>query len=281
MKNKIKVLTFLFLISIVTQSTFAQKNSWTIGLDGGLIGSVWQKGNVTNSYIRSHGFDFPLYYELTLSYGLTDYLSISTGVAWNVINEAGFKGVGTPSGLTLNETFSRSEYFLYEYSSIDIPLKLNFSVPLGKSQFYFLGNVGLVIDIVKADDPNFSLRPMPDDGAWMQSDSWVLGSLYGVNDEYAVFRSLRGIIYPNKVNFLINAGIGFGYRFKCGVGLSLTGDYHIGMRIMGEYNLKYRLTNRDDYYTPLKEYIDKLYYKGDYWKVALGVSYTFKQKKKE
>jgi hypothetical protein len=270
----------IVLLSLIGNMVFAQKNSWTIGFDFGTTGTVWQKGNATDIY-RSNGFDSPLYYELTLSYGLTNYLSITTGIAWNVIGEAGFKGVKAPFGLTLNETFTSSQYFLYEYSSIDIPLKLNFTIPLGKSQFYFTGNTGLLINVVQADDPVLPPRPVPDNGTWMQSDSWIFGQLYGIDDEYAVFRSLQGIMYQKKVNFLVNVGIGFGYRFKCGVGLSLMGDYHIGTRIMGEYNVKYRLTHSNDYDTTLKEYIDRLYYKGDYWKISLGISYTFKQKRKE
>ncbi|MDR3047616.1 MAG: hypothetical protein LBU51_08425 [Bacteroidales bacterium] len=275
-----KIIVLILSLFLIRNTAFAQKNSWTIGFDFGAIGTVWQKGNATDIY-KNNGFYFPLFYELTLSYGFTNYLSITTGIAWNVYNKAGFKGVKAPYGLTLNETFSNAQYFLYEYSSIDIPIKLNFFIPLGKSRFYFTGSAGLIIEIVEADDPMYPPRPVPDNGAWMQSDSWVFGKLYGLDNEYAVFRSLHGIMYHKKVNFLINAGIGFGYRFKCGVGLSLMGDYHIGMRVMGEYNLKYRLTYSNDYYTPLKEYVDKLYFRGDYWKVALGISYTFKQKKKE
>jgi hypothetical protein len=276
--KKTVVIVLLFLLG---SSVLAQKNSWTIGFDGGFVGAVWQKGNVTSSYNRNNGEDFPLYYELTLSYGLTNYLSITTGVAWNVANTAGFKEVGIPPFGLSDATFSNAEYFLYEYSSIDIPIKLNFFVPIGKSRFYFTGNTGLIIDVIKAEDPMCPPHPVPDNGTWMQSDSWVFGRLYGSNDEYAVFRSIYGIMSHKKVNFLINFGIGFGYRFKCGVGLSITGDYKIGTCMLGEYNLKYRLTNSNDYNTTLKEYVDRLYFKGDHWKVALGVSYTFKQKKKE
>lgn len=263
----------------------AQKNSWTIGLDFGTIGAVWQKGNVVDAY--RNRIEAPLYYELTISYGITRHLSITTGIAYNMYAEAGFKRQSIPYGLTFNETFSSSKFFLYEYSSVDIPIKLNYSIPLGNSRFYFMGSVGLIIDVVNADDPSCTPRPAQDDGTWMQNDAWVLGRIYGINNEYAVYTGVRGFMYNKKVDFLINTGIGFGYRFKCGVGLSLTGAYNTGTRIMGELDIKNQLTfnsNGTPIFTSdpvLKEYVDRLYFKGDYWKVALGISYTFKRKKKE
>jgi hypothetical protein len=157
------------------------------------------------------------------------------------------------------------------YHSIDIPVKLNFSIPLGKSRFYFTGNAGLIFDVI--------MSPVPE--KWVQQDRWSEPLPFYISDNYVI--KAAGLMSGNlkKVNFLINVGIGFGYRFKCGVGLWLTGDYNAGTRIMGDIAIKNQLYTNPNYGIPLKEYMDKLYYKGDYWKVALGISYTFKKKEKK
>ncbi|MDR1346535.1 MAG: hypothetical protein LBK03_07545 [Bacteroidales bacterium] len=273
--KKIMIALLLFLIG---NMALAQKNSWTIGFNYGLIGTVYQKGNTIDSYRNESYFPFfdtfPFSFELTVSYGITRYLSITTGIA-HTYKEVWVKRKSVPFELTFPQKSHLESHLFCSYSSIEIPIKLNFIIPLGKSRFYFTGNMGVIIDVT-----------IPDDGTWSKEDNWQW-KIYNFNDEYEVSTGFNGIKYRKKVDFLINTGIGFGYRFKCGVGLSLTGAYNIGTRIMGELDIKNQLTfnsNGTPIFTSdpvLKEYIDRLYYKGDYWKVALGISYTFKQKKKE
>jgi hypothetical protein len=278
MKNKIKVLLFLFLIGSVANSAFAQKNSWTIGVNFGLFGTICQKAYTVDSYRNTFppmDESPPFSFELTAAYGITNYLSISTGIAW-AYKDAAYKRVKLN---LVKQTFGNVLYDepvndiggFWSYASFEIPLKLNFAIPLGKSRFYFLGNTGVVFDVMLGDYIEY----------WVQNDEWYLAELYGFdNDKYWLSTEKNLNSNPIKINFLINAGIGFGYRFKCGVGLSLTGDYNAGTRIIGDVAIK-NLLGTHGVGMPYREYMDKLYYKGDYWKVALGISYTFKQKKRE
>ncbi|MDR1346117.1 MAG: hypothetical protein LBK03_05400 [Bacteroidales bacterium] len=230
MKNKTKVLPFLLLISIVTNSALAQKNSWTIGCGFGLVGTVFQKGYVFDSYRNTLSKEWPFSFELTTTYGITNYLSISTGIAW-VYKDAVCKRVSV--GKREQLYFKVTDFDSYNtkrlcaiYHSVEIPIKLNFSIPLGKSQFYFTGNAGLIFDVIIS---------YPED--WLQQDRWYETLGYASNN-YVLNTEINQSSNLKKVNFLINAGIGFGYHFKCGVGLWLTGDYNAGTRIMSDIAIK-------------------------------------------
>jgi hypothetical protein len=89
------------------------------------------------------------------------------------------------------------------------------------------------------------------------------------------------MVYDKKINLLVDVGTGFSYRLKNGLGFWIEGGYYIGTRIMGELLIKNKITELSNQDMPLKEYDDLLLVKGDYWNVSLGLSYTFKQKKKE
>lgn len=241
----------------------AQKGNWSLGFTVGLKGDVSQGVHTQDKYkFENRVTSFPL--GLNVTYEVSNNLSVTSGIGyieyymiWRKVNlKAAQIKLNMPASAMM-------------YKSAQIPLNLKYSIPLGKSNFRFLGKAGVCLDIV-VDRFN--------------NHSFDYPKLYFIDYEgkNSMFTySCYPMVYAKKINLLVDVGAGFSCRLKNGLGFWIEGEYYIGTRIMGELLIKNRiidLLNRD---IPLKEYDEFLIIKGDYWNVGVGISYTFKQKNKE
>jgi len=79
---------------------------------------------------------------------------------------------------------------------------------------------------------------------------------------------------------LVNTGIGISYRLKSGIGFSLSGEYNVGFLRLQYLSFRSQIKEIDTDILRYEEVV-RLISRNEYWNVLLGVTYTFKQKKKE
>jgi hypothetical protein len=238
--------------------SFAQKGSWTIGLASGIRGDVTQSAKVQHDYKFGNQLSSPPL-ELNLTYDINNNFSATIGIAY-LEYQANWKSYYTKSGKT---TYKPNYDMMYK--TAQIPLNIKYHIPLGNSDFRFFGKLGLTLDIIAdilASHPTLTPKVIDIDGK-----------------EYVYSSPYYTTVYNKKINCLINAGVGFAYRLKNGLGFSIVGEYYTGTRIMGEVLIKNTLSDMDTRLV-IKEYEELLLVKGDYWNVGFGISYTFKKKDK-
>jgi hypothetical protein len=277
MKKTIKLLIGLLLI---TNAAAAQKNTWTIGFYTGVQGQMLMSvernyyseavSNVKMGYIRTdirtiHTISIYPPMELCIQYNITSNFSFSTGIGY--INYLSQWKSNYASGYEMDRfalnTFLRS-------ASLQIPCAIRYDIPLKSTGFFIIPKLGLNMD--------FFISEL----YYRDIDLFSQNSAY-YND--VTYNSSFEVVYgmptnSRKFNLLLNAGVGFAYRFNSGLGLSLSGEYNIGTMRVEQCNYKLQLkdpaTGNVDY-----EFDYLVHNRNEYWNVLLGVSYTFKKKDKK
>ena len=255
----------------MTFSTFSQKNSWTLGLYVGVQGQI--STSVKQDYIRAfymngveeiidrwnpptiklmHTFSKTPPAELTVKYNIGNYFSIATGI--------GYRGYYM--------TVQDNPY--YRYTSrrdyLQVPIILQYDIPLKKKGFFFFIQGGIALDF------EVGYR------GW----GYHSGEYYDdVSHKQLSCENLEETFFGEEgFNQLLYGGFGFSYKFNSGIGISLLGRYNIGSVYINNYSYR---TVLKEVGTDIveKEIKEHLYCKAESWNALLGVTYTFKQKKKD
>ena len=251
----------------------AQKNTWTIGLYTGTQGQLITSHEQhymrtiydykTDDYTIIDEWDSPIMglkhvfsnippIELTAKYNVKNRFSIASGV--------GYRSYFIKMKNALDYTF-RTDY-------IQVPIIFQYDIPLKKKGFSLFAQWGIGLEFNVYSKETVSLIGYQEPFL----DKIIQGSSFTDITNNA---SVGG----GRVNFLLHSGIGISYQFNSGIGLSLLGRYNIGT-----------YTNKVSYHLKLielpngfveRETKELLRSRSESWNVLLGVTYTFKQKKKE
>lgn len=255
--KKIKNITIIVFL-LTTTISFAQKGSWSIGIASGLRSEIFHG----SKWIRNYSFGTRIStppIEINFAYGIND----------NFVFESGLTYIEAKT----NWRFGAVDYGIYGiycerysvYNSLQAPLGFKYYLPIAKSNFSFFTKIGLNIQIpLKKYD---MIAYFPD----------VITIDYSSNTynlEYEV-----QIKSPTKMlSFLVSAGMGLSYYFNSGIRLSLYGEYYAGIQNTADILLRYTLIDMTTNKTYFNKYTEGLSYRGDYWNVGLGISYTFGKK---
>ena len=277
---------FLLIVSIALLccNSFAQKNTWTLGLRLGYKGEGFERTQPTEviKIGRKYGHSdyapastnlgisvFDLNAGLYLTYNITDRISITSGIAHLFFY--------TPTWKVYLKDDNKKTVLLEDghlmYRPAQIPLYVKYAFPLGKSRFNMYGKLGLQLDILA----------MTWNNERMCTVAWHLPT----DTNYGLYYESTATLYDRKVNILLNVGLGFEYRFKKGLGLSIEGEYYAGMRTLGQVLIQSGIAETANgkgitvghYETEIPDIL--LLIKGSYWNISLGISYTFQRKQKD
>ena len=252
--SKCSKLVLVIGIALFSNSSYAQKNSWTLGFRMGYKEQFLEKTKPSDLYIISHYGDIASpTMELNLTYNITDRLSVGSGIAY--LEYYAFWGIG-------GDMWQNFKYGKVILKYAQIPLNVKYAFPLWKSNFSVYGKFGFNIDF---------LADIVSSHGYYDSIGTITNSYTNTIFDYKHTEK----IHDKKINVLLNAGIGFGYRFKNGFGLSLEGEYYAGLRTMGHVFIEISRRNGTNEYTEL------LLIKGNYWNCSFGMSYNFKKKEKK
>ena len=196
MKNLILTLALIPMLGLTTIS-FAQQGKWTIELSSGFRSEIF----VSTEYGEEIGkrLSFPQI-EASFWYGIKDYFSLESGLAFVAYNTNWSCGM---------EDIPKHRL----YSAIQIPLRTRFAVPIGKSDFHFFSTTGIILQ--------FPLQARVPNGGYPESIFYkdFLGEIthsWGkTNYRLISYSPMCGI------NILLNAKIGFIYKFDFGLGISV------------------------------------------------------------
>ncbi len=263
------ILIVVFLCEALSLS--AQKNTWTIGLHTGVQGQIFTlvkqeyyrafyKGENVEEIIDkwnppqaiiTHTLSRIPPVELTVKYNIGNRFSIATGV--------GYRNYYMKIS---NKYYNYSE----RYDYIQVPIIFQYDIPFKKKGFAFFvqGGIGLDFEVNYTGSGYYSNRDY---------DSYT-------NKTYIVENSTESFFGDGGFNYLLHGGFGFSYTFNSGVGISLLGRYNIGAVYISHHS----------YYTVVKEaetdiieyeMKEQVHGRAECWNALLGVTYTFKNKKKE
>ena len=284
MKNRIVLISILAL-GLLPLS--AQKNTWTIGLYSGIQGQIvtsierdyhLKLYNWTlEEYVEVNDWDIPNSriiniiskcppVELGLQYNITDNFSVYSGIGY--VNylvkwKEDRNNRGTPMG-----DFVRDNY--WRGASIQIPCNIRYNVPLKNTGFSIYSKVGFSMD--------FLVNSVSHSGGFGYDYSYPNSNLYPDTTIYRPAGAIGDYSRNRKFNLLINAGVGFAYQFKSGIGLSISSEYNIGTMRIGtlNYNLQLKDVDTDIVNYEFDYWVQN---RNEYWNVLLGVTYTLKNKK--
>lgn len=271
MKPKKSLLIILIAFTSIFLS-FSQKGSWTIGLSSGIRGEVFQNSN-TNLIVK-HGTQIstpPM--DFTFSYAASNNILLGSGLSF-IQAKTNFKTYC----FNYLQMFSSEQYPLY--SSLQVPISIQLQVPISLNKFNVFTKMGFVFQFplqqsnvqnITPDVPYFEMESQA-------GEPTMLGFGY----------SIQCTSPQHAVNVLFTSTLGLLYKFDNGLGLSLFGDYYLGMREMARVEISYErfmdgisYNTLDGTDTDVGEGVEKLIYRGDYWNVGLGISYTFQKKSQQ
>lgn len=257
-KHKIFLIIAIFLVMI--NPNFGQKGSWTIGLNSGLRGELFQGSQHFRLYSFGNQISFPSI-ELNLAYGINDNFFIETGITY-IETKTNWIFGAIAWGM---EGTDCEQYNLY--SSVQVPINLKYYLPLFNNRFHIFTKIGLNIQIPLQARNNLYFNADPVNMEY-NGNSYKL--------DYDLY-----VTAPSKpINFLISTGLGCRYQFKNEIGLTLFGEYFTGLRNMATICIPYTLVNMDTGLSPGSYDDEYLTYRGDYWNVGLGIFYTFQKNSK-
>ena len=267
--NKLLVLASVMLLC---STAFAQRSDWTLGFRLGYKGEVLEKTmflvnpefEIKTGIVPTFlGLNVTCDVGLDVTYNIDKKFSVTSGIGY--LNYCAFWRTEERTNMPESVT----GYLFFDY--LQIPLNAKYAIPFGKSNFSVYGKMGISLNILVDEENTYPERskilypPI--------SSSFVSSPYY-----YEYKHTAK--IYDKKINVLFNAGIGFSYRFKNGLGLFAEGEYYAGLRTIGHVSIDIK---QSSIFTPdiLNEYQEFLLVKGSYWNCSLGISYTFKKKEKK
>lgn len=263
-------------IMLLSNISYAQRSNWTLGFNMGYKIQMLEKTTPSDLNIKSFVGDkrhsgYPTI-GLSLTYSINERFFISSGFSYLEYNAAwkmGGNGIDSEKWIGFA---GGNIWFRY----LQIPLNVKYAIPLGKSNFSVYGKLGFSFDILVDLINNTSYSDSEtilyhEDGSEQVSDDLRV-SYFGYH-EYNYKHTAE--TYDKKLNILLNAGIGFGYRFRNGLGLFIEGEYYAGLRTMGHVFIE--ATPVAEFPSTLKDYSEHLLIKGNYWNFNLGITYTFKK----
>jgi len=264
MKKIILILLFLPILGQTTTS-FAQQGSWTVELSSGVMIDTYESNNHEFGYPMRFRPSFPQF-EASFWYGIKDYFFLESGLSYVEYStnwQCGYE-IGYPKW---KMAFIPKHKL---YSALQIPLRVRFSVPFGKSNFHFFSTTGLIIQI--------PLQASTGKG-WFPENS-PAKDFYGEIKSEKTYYRLIAYSPTCGINFLLNTKIGFRYQFGFGLGISVFGEYYKGTRTMVLINAIFSEKPFNDYGYNFER---KSNYetKGDYWNTGIGISYSFKNTNKK
>jgi len=265
----------MVLISMVLlcNASYAQRSDWNLGFRMGIAMPVLEKIYRPDFKIETASYCLPV--GLDMAYNIDDRFSISSGIGFSDYHA--FWGTEKAGGTWVN---SYEGHIFLRY--VQIPLNVKYAIPLGKSNFSVYGKLGFSFDFL-VDQYNAYDR---ESGTILHYEKGSDINIFYYYEGFCEYKYKHTAeIYDKKINVLLNAGIGFGYRFKNGLGLSLEGEYYAGLRTMGHVFIEVAppatLTDiATNFPIGSEKYSEHLLIKGNYWNFSLGVSYNFKKKEK-
>jgi len=264
--KKIKLIILLLPLLLLATISFAQQGKWTVEFSSGVRIETYESHNHEFGYPMTFRPTFPQI-EVNFWYGIKDYFFLESGLSYVEYNsnwQCGYE-IGYPK-------WKRAFISKHKlYSALQIPLRARFSVPLGKSDFHFLSSTGIVLQ--------FTLQRSVPNGWFPENDPYKDFS-GEINMGWKTSYCLIAYSPMREINILLNTKIGFMYQFNFGLGISVFGEYYKGTRTMVMIDAIYneKLSNESDYYP---ERVSNYETKGDCWNAGIGISYTFKNTRKE
>ena len=276
MKNINKTFVLVGIVLFNTTS-HAQRSDWTLGFHLKSNIQTLEKTNLSGLEIKTISVLAEPSMELNLTYNITKNLSVGSGVAY-LKNQVSWETL-------LADKWENNHGGYLLLVSAQVPLFFKYAIPLGKSNFSVYGKFGFMLDIpvyellwarsgwVTAND-NSTMVLFYDEGVIYHNGVSYFGS--------SVHEYKQTKFYDKKINVLLNAGLGFEYRFKKGIGLSFDGEYYAGFRTMGVVLIEIKpYPNSLLGIAPSREHRELLQIKGNYWNFRFGISYNFKKKEKK
>jgi hypothetical protein len=262
---RVSKLLVVISILLLSNSFYAQKGSWGIGIATGIRGEICYNFYKRDGYFQSGNQISTPPIEFKFIYGLNNNFYIESGISYinNKTNYCIYWGAGKDA----------KQYWLY--SSLQIPIALMYDFPLGKSKFSLFTKTGIAFSIPLQKRNTNSYDP-PIYSRTHEYTETIDDTREVVISETTNYYTQ--IVAPyNNINLLINTGLGFAYKFNCGLSVSMCGEFYYGTRRMawvtvdvkGEQYVDSRLNAR---------LIDaeRISFRGDYWNVGFGVFYIFK-----
>ena len=277
-----KTIIFILVLFFGKMFLSAQKNTWTIGLQTGLrteivkIEHIRYDGEYDNSTDLSESYVHrctqsrisipPI--ELNIAYNFANNFSLSSGL----IFEQHVMKVIPHIGSYYDNEFRKKTSSVS--NMLQIPFIVGYDIPVKNTGLSFFARLGLSMD--------FEIGLGKTTGKISQFfpaiDFYELeDGIYKAYDLYST-----ALIRSNDVivDLLFNAGTGISYRLKSGIGFSLSIKYNTGFFRVKELFFRSQIKEIGTDILRYEE-IDKLLSRNEYWNVLFGISYTFKQKKKE
>ncbi|MDR2979355.1 MAG: hypothetical protein LBV02_02770 [Bacteroidales bacterium] len=242
---------------------FSKIGEWNLELASGFRSENYQVVEGDVQVVSGRRLSVPPI-ELNAGYTVQNNTVIETGLAYVCTRING-------SPVNSDYLFIKREKLLSAYSSLQIPLRLKYYIPFGKTGFALFGKIGFALQFTLSEIPTYELEHSTVSKEYDYSSGNIS------SNDVAVYKCVvRKSIPLNRFNLLYNTGIGFCYRFQNGIGFSVMGEYYLGLIQMGGAIIEYEETQYD--YPIYSHGKCKLLYHGDYWNVAVGVSYQLKNK---
>jgi hypothetical protein len=257
MKTALKISICILLFSSVS---FAQKGSWTIGISSGLKGEVYNSAYINRDVYSGEKISFPPI-NLHVGYNWLDNIVLESGLTF-VNYKTNWMMAGHNWGMGL---FHPPMY--YFYSALQIPLNVKYYIPLGKSPLHLFIRTGL----------NFQI-PIHEAEDYTPLETKIFSSGVVLRYQYDM-RDLK------RFGILLNSELGLSYRLNNDLCVFVLAGYYAGLkkvaRIIIEANAYYIGKDKNGNEYSDTEYGDEgISFRGDYWNVGFGISYTFKKKAK-
>ena len=250
-----------------------REGGWTISLSSGLRSEICFATGYSRTFWNKQRISMP---PIAFGFGYLfgNHIQIETGVKY-IQNYANYSFEAFNWG---GNTILEERHLLY--SSLQIPASIKYYFPLRKSNFSLFVKAGIdfSVPLMKKRSEVYEPEDFPTDVFVWESPS--------TGEEV---QALQKLYYSTiveaplqKMNILLNVGLGFSYQFKFGLGFSLYGEYYAGTMNMARIAIPYRqeqfnnISDTWEFYNEGTEYVTS---RGDYWNIGLTVSYKFKNKK--
>lgn len=264
------VSSMLLLILFMGSPLSAQKNTWTVGVNAGVKQDI-NPISINRRYIILGQREFAPQAGFHFSYYFHDNFAIESGVSYSstklpalVVSTLRHANVGWNERVSFMPPSTL-------YHSIQVPALLSSSFSIWKN-LKFYAKTGLCL--------NFMIQ---DSDADIKRTGEITGTSIkdGITYHHSLDYDVEINTVPTAYELLLNAGIGIGYEFPMGLGISLNTSIAQGFIITTEVLTFYGYdwsTEYDGYFIPGSENISL---KTNYYSLTLGVFYKINGKKND